>query len=435
MQAACKKVLFLFERAQKEVARYPLISSSLGFAFGLLVGSLRGADWRIVLCIIAAVLIFASLAYLIVRPGRILPDDAARRRDVLFDPDPYAQARMKQANFNGIVIDRYIELTPHPSLHAGGNSFLLPGWAPSEIRVIIDDTVPFAKDIFAEQGIELKAVEGNYTKFHLLRKPFTGIDVPDLRIEVKRIAHQARFLAREFIRERDDVAAKIIFDTYGHVLPEENMIPGSLCLHFTVRTKDGYILVLKNAEKENHSRLYSITVEEQLDCKDFPYGGEHAGRYEVGREVNPIERLFYRAMGEEIFYCTSTDHIERKKELEANIDAFTIISLGIEMPGHEASFVGIVQLSLSLEQLRQSLLEGAKKQTGTVHDDEGELYALNEAEGFSLLKDKKAKIHALFTEKIEEITKKDLHPSSMYRLYYALSLFGSKKIYAYIHNN
>jgi len=166
------------------------------------------------------------------------------------------------------------------------------GWRPADVTVALDPTsfrfrTPAEQNAFAEWAArtpEPLTQRGN--KFRLMENPTSFTDEPSLTLRVQEETYaQSLFLNRITARDpgerlrltREALDGRIDF-------------PNLLCLHATVATRDGWVLLTHRSHKVAYDpATWSCSLEEQLSEDDF--GG-------TGADV--AERWVRRALREEL---------------------------------------------------------------------------------------------------------------------------------------
>lgn len=327
-------------------------------------------------------------------------------------PDIGAQVAKDRLNQNLLVSDKAIEIVFHPNL----NSAVSPekvGWEPREIEVEHTDLEFDSSAIIERAGGVINAEPPNNKKYCLVNTPFVTAESPHLKLELKETDYFTIETAKKWLQDNQQYIDKL-----GHVAPEKNKIPSSLCLHFTVRLQDGEILLMKRSVGMSyHENKWSITGEEQLSENDL-------------QAEYPIEYLFKRALGEEVLHLGNIENFpENAVAVKNHIKYMRVYSIGTEWPIYNPALFSFVQLNDDRASLKQTLV--ARKfgsEYSGQEDREGCFYTISNEQAFELLSKGTAIVKGLFNESEDVVEAKTLHPTSRYRLFRLLRILKRNKL-------
>jgi len=322
----------------------------------------------------------------------------------LLKPSPEALIAIHKSNKNYLVAGDFVETIPHPNLNTATRA-ADAGWSPAEIIVELDDREFDANELLELSGGQKEFDPPNGTKYALVSAPFVTEESPRLELTLNETNYFTVQTAKEFLRAQPQLQS-----IYGSVVLEDNRIPSSLCLHYVIRTADDSILCMKRSgDMAYHSGLWSITGEEQISD------------HEIGKKA-PIEKLFKRALCEELFQLRNSSALQDVMPLlEKDLKFLRILSVGIELPLYNPTIIGLAQLSIDVSELRQKLIERKRNVAlNAGHDDEGDFFVLSKNDASKLLRDGTASVTGLFSQRAENLTANLLHPTSRYRLFRVL---------------
>lgn len=322
----------------------------------------------------------------------------------LLNPSLEALTAIHKSNKNHLVVGDFVEIVPHPNLNTATRA-VDAGWNPEEIIVELDDRDFDAKELLKLAGGQKEFDPPNGTKYALVSAPFVTEESPQLELILNETNYFTVQTVKAFLLAQPQLQSE-----YGSVVLEDNRIPSSLCLHYVIRTADESILCMKRSGgMAYHSGLWSITGEEQISD------------HEIGNK-SPIEKLFKRALCEEIFQLRNSKKTQDVMPLlEEDLRFLRILSVGIELPLYNPTIIGLAQLSIDVVELRKRLIE-RKRNVGlnVGHDEEGDFFVLSKNDASKLLSDGMAPVTGLFSERVENLTANLLHPTSRYRLFRVL---------------
>jgi hypothetical protein len=322
----------------------------------------------------------------------------------LLKPSPEALAAIHKSNKNHLVVGDFVEIVPHPNLNTATRA-ADAGWSPAEIIVESNDRKFDATELLELSGGQKEFDPPNGIKYALASVPFVTEESPQLELILNETNYFTIQTAKEFLQAQPQLQSK-----FGSVVLEDNRIPSSLCLHYVIRTADDSILCMKRSGgMAYHSGLWSITGEEQISD------------HEIGKQA-PIEKLFKRALCEEIFQLRNDSALQDVMPLlEDDLRFLRILSIGIELPLYNPTIIGLAQLSIDVSELRKKLIKRKRNVTLNVgHDDEGDFFVLSKNDAAKLLRDGTASVTGLFSQQVENLTADLLHPTSRYRLFRVL---------------
>lgn len=319
----------------------------------------------------------------------------------LLKPSRDALTAIHESNKNCLVVGDFVEIVPHPNLNTATRA-AEAGWSPEEIIVETQDREFDATKLLELSGGQKDFDPPNSIKYALVSAPFITEESPQLELILNETNYFTVQTINGFLRSNPKYQSE-----FGSVVLEKNRIPSSLCLHYAIRTADDSILCMKRAGgMAYHSGLWSITGEEQISD------------HEIGKK-GPIEKLFKRALCEEIFQLRNNSALQDVIPLlEDSLKFLRILSVGIELPLYNPTIVGLAQLSIDASELRQILIERKRNVTLNVgNDDEGDFFILSKNDASKLLREGTASVTGLFSQQVENITENLLHPTSRYRLF------------------
>ncbi|MCF4008160.1 hypothetical protein [Rheinheimera sp. UJ63] len=322
----------------------------------------------------------------------------------LLKPSQEALTAIQKSNKNHLVVGDFVEIIPHPNLNTATRA-ADAGWSPAEIIVELDDREFDAKELLELSGGKNEFDPPNGTKYALVSAPFVTEESPQLELVLNETNYFTVQTAKKLLREQPQLQSK-----FGSVVLEDNRIPSSLCLHYVIRTADDSILCMKRSGgMAYHSGLWSITGEEQVSD------------HEIGKQA-PIEKLFKRALCEEIFQLRNSSALQDVMPfLEDDLRFIRILSIGIELPLYNPTIIGLAQLSIDVSELRKRLIERKRNLAlNAGHDDEGDFFILSKYDAYKLLREGTATVTGLFSQRAEILTENLLHPTSRYRLFRVL---------------
>jgi hypothetical protein len=324
-----------------------------------------------------------------------------QERIALLSPSHGASNAATKTGLNLLTVGNVIELQVHPNVNSSVRADGV-GWPPEDIRVDADEVDFDASELLS--GIsQLSAIDPpNNIKYSLVNTPFVTEESSELQLELKETNYQIIETAKAVFKED-----KTKYEKLGSVIPSDNRIPNSLCLHYTVRFSNGDILCMKRAaELGYHKNAWSISGEEQISERDV-----HAD--------NPIKSLFVRALCEELLHLGGESHSkDLASEAMSNIKYMRVYSIVVEWPLYNPAICGFVQLNLDPDEFRSIL---SARKIGLVRygqeDREGAFFVLNSNDALPLLEQGQAMVSGLFNGNPILLTSSELHPSSRYRLF------------------
>lgn len=319
----------------------------------------------------------------------------------LLRPSPGALTAVRHSNKNHLVVGEFVEIVAHPNLNTAVRS-ADAGWMPAEIVVELADKVFDVEGLLNLSGGLREFDPPNGIKYSLVSVPFVTEESPRLELVLEETDYFTVNSVKDFLLLHPELQPR-----FGSVVLEENRIPSSLCLHYVVRTSDGSILCMRRSRgMAYHGGLWSITGEEQISDQDL--GMKH-----------PVEKLFVRALCEEVFRLRNTAAPQDVRPiLDESLSYLRILSVGIELPLYNPAIVGLAQLSIDVSELRDKLLKANHVHSiNAGYDDEGDLFVLSKQEASSLLRDGVATVTGLFSGRVEGLSVDALHPTSRYRLF------------------
>lgn len=329
------------------------------------------------------------------------------KNDAILRPNTEARIAQNKSNKNYLIAGDFIETTPHPNLDTAIR-LVDAGWHPSDIKVYLEDNKFDAEEILRLSGGIKEFDPPNGTKYALVSDPFVTEESPQLELFLRETDYFTIRTVKEFFGKKPELKSK-----YGSVVLRENRIPSSLCLHYIIRTSNGDFLCMRRAiGMAWHNGMWSFTGEEQISEHDIA-------------QQRPIEKLFKRALCEEIFQLRNSKAPQEVISLlEEDLQFIRILSVGIEFPLYNPAIIGLTQLSINTVELRRKLVERKKDiSVGAGSDNEGDFFIMSKIEALNLLLHGRASVVGLFNqEKVENITPELLHPTSRYRLYRTLKI-------------
>lgn len=317
-----------------------------------------------------------------------------------------------KTNSNLLVSDKAIEIVCHPNLNAAVSPDKV-GWDPKDIEIDQTDLEFDAEELINLAGGLIDAEPPNGRKFCLVNTPFITSESSHLKLTLK----ETDFFTIETVKswlERNKNHA----DRYGHVSPEESLIPSSLCLHFTIRLSDGEILLMKRTKGMSYyENKWSASGEEQISESDL-------------MTEYPINTLFKRAIGEEILHLGDIENFpEHVQYIDNHIKHMRLYSIGTEWPLYNPALFGVIQLKNNRKSLRESLI--ARKfgsEYSGQEDKEGIFYTINNDQAYELLSTGRTIAKALFNNTEEVVESSSLHPTTRYRLFRLLRTHKRNKL-------
>lgn len=217
-------------------------------------------------------------------------------------------------------------------------------------------------------------------KFMLKSNPISFTDSPTLNMEVVESKYSKNQFYKECIKsECRDSDLKQFFEN------ERIDFPHSLCLHLIIILNDKNILITKRRNKAGYyPSKWSVSIEEQLDEKDFQDG-----------DANVITRLVNRTMKEEL----GIENDEYKTYY--SLENFRLLSIFLESDIMNISLCGLLKLDLNKTDLNNELEKSPREDI-----------EFNFWDYLSL--------EQLKTEFVNPSKKEDYHPTSRYRMLMAL---------------
>lgn len=220
---------------------------------------------------------------------------------------------------------------------------LIEGWKVNEIDISFDSKrfeIPKMKLEnylhYYKANYKLKGFENDGTKFMTINNPKSFTDSPNLRIELQECTFsQVQFYKDELVPKEKENLIKKLFEDLSFAFPH------SISLHLIIITRDRQILTtLRSGKVEYFPKTWSVSVEEQLDKKDFVDGSD-----------NVLKRWLKRLLEEEIGI----------DESDYSTTNFRLLSLFLESKIMNVSFCGLIKLELSSEELQKILQVKPKK--------------------------------------------------------------------------
>jgi len=375
-------------------SRFTLVT---GWALGALINVFH---WYATVTFLALAIGVFLFIYMDNRKELKRKDVTQKEIESLAAPIPGAEEAARRTNHNLLVSGNAIEIVTHPNLNSAVNPRDV-GWDPKEIE-IIQDLEFDASEILSQAGGLREFEPPNHKKYCLVNLSFVTSESDHLSLILKETDFFTIETAKRLLQDHPGVAEK-----YGHVSPAKNRIPSSLCLHFTVRLMSGEILLMKRVSGMSyHENMWSATGEEQLSEGDL--SAEH-----------PLERLFKRALGEEILHLGGVErHPEFMKRIDEHIEYMRIYSIGVEWPIYNPAVFGAVQLVDDADALRETL-KGRKRGSESYGQDdrEGLFYTINKKEIENLLSSGRGTAKGVFNDLETTIEASALHPTTRYRLF------------------
>lgn len=327
-------------------------------------------------------------------------------------PERGAMNAASKTNMNLLVSGNTIEIVCHPNVNAAVRPDNI-GWDPKDIEIEQTDLDFNAEDLINRAGGLIDAEPPNGRKFCLVNTPFITSESSHLKLSLK----ETDFFTIETVKSLLD-KNHTLGDIYGHVSPEKNRIPSSLCLHFTIRLSDGEILLMRRTKGVSYyENKWSASGEEQISESDL--NTEH-----------PIDTLFKRALGEEILHLGDIENFPSHiQSIEGHIKYMRLYSIGTEWPLYNPALFGIIQLKDDKNSLRETLI--ARKfgsEYSGQEDREGAFYTINNDQAFELLSTGRTIAKSLFNDTEEVIASDSLHPTARYRLFRLLRMLKRNKL-------
>lgn len=254
---------------------------------------------------------------------------------------------------------------------------LIEGWKVNEIDICFDSKkfeIPKEKVKSYCEYLKLKDFKNDGTKFMIINNPKSFTDSPNLKIELQECSYSQIQFYKDNVVPLDKVnLIKTVFDDLSIKFPH------SICLHLIIVTLDRQVLTTLRSGKVDYSpKTWSVSVEEQLDKKDFVDGSN-----------NVLNRWLIRLLEEEIGI----------DESDYSTSNFRLLSLFLESEIMNCSLCGLIKLEISSEELQKILQVKPKK------DQEFTEWCF-----LSYNQLKKEFLHP----------SKEYHPSSKYRIFLAL---------------
>lgn len=317
-----------------------------------------------------------------------------------------------KTNMNLLVSGKTIEIACHPNVNAAVRPDNV-GWDPKDIEIEHTDLEFEAEELINRAGGLIDAEPPNGRKFCLISTPFITAESSHLKLTLKETDFFTIETIKSWLENNQDLA-----DAYGHVSPEKNRIPSSLCLHFIIRLSDGEILLMKRAKGMSYyENKWSASGEEQISESDL-------------KTEHPIDTLFKRAIGEEMLHLGDIENFpEHIQSIEKHIKYMRLYSVGTEWPLYNPALFGIIQLKDDRNSLCESLI--ARKfgsEYSGQEDREGVFYTINNDQAYELLSSEKTIAKALFNDTEEVIESDSLHPTARYRIFRLLRTLRRNKL-------
>lgn len=321
--------------------------------------------------------------------------------------DPLEKTERIVLDFNqlNLVVGECIEIAVHPNLR-------LPlrieeyGWNPldeKEISLRYKDASFSIGQLKSEFKIDPELALPNGRKYSLSNLSGALIDEPPLSLEVK---HSDFFTIKSLLNQYNSNLPEELISEYASLNPGDSKIPHSLCMHNFIFLDDGNILCqLRSKNLSYHKGKFSFSQEEQLSDKDFQ------------SDSSPVAHLMMRGLCEEIFPLSGNNqkvYKNFKTYLEPILDTMKVWSIFVESNIFNYSFLGFTKLNISIDEYKQMYKNFLT--TGIV-DNEGTMYYTQIDSIENLLKIDSCEIIGVFNNKTISITKDNLHPTSLYRIY------------------
>lgn len=318
---------------------------------------------------------------------------------------PRTEAIVSNFNALNLIVGECIELVSHPNLQTGKQLEDF-GWNPlneEEISIKYENSrFPIGElDNIIAPDERLKPPNGR--KFCLSSIEGGLIDEPNLLLKTR---HSDYFTVKSLVNQFGSSLPEEIIYQYGHIEPEKNKIPHSLCLHQIVLLDDGHILCqLRGSNVAYYPNCYSFSQEEQLAVDDF-----HS-------KSPTLSHLVIRAICEEFFPLSGSESaifINYQKYLAPIIDTMKIWSVFIESSIFNFSMLSFVKFNITIDEyvnLYKNLLNKG------VVDKEGTVYYTSIEEARALLVNGQCNMSGAFSKKRHMISLDDLHPTSLYRIF------------------
>ncbi|MGQ4498968.1 hypothetical protein ACUIA4_10360 [Vibrio parahaemolyticus] len=327
-------------------------------------------------------------------------------------PDSDTQRAASKTALNLLVSDKVAEIVWHPNLNAAVSPENV-GWDPSDIEVEPVD-LEFDCSILVQAAGGLVEVEPpNNKKYSLVNMPFVSAESEHIKLTLRNTDYQTVETIKRWAELKPTVLEQL-----GHINPQLNRLPSSLCLHYTVRLGDGRILLMKRVDGVGyHPSKWSATGEEQLSESDL-------------NNAEPIKNLFLRALGEEVLHLGNIDEFrENITCIEKHIQYMRVYSIGVEYPLYNPALFGFAQLRDTTEELRQRLIQRKYGITSLGHEDpEGTFYTVSLEEAYTLLSQGSVDAISLFGSKKQRVYSEKLHPSTRYRLFRLIRTHKRQKL-------
>ncbi len=268
---------------------------------------------------------------------------------------------------------------------------LSEGWNTKQIKIFknssffeLPDKYKNAYKAYFKANKATKRFFDDGTKFMLSKNPISSTDSPTLILEFDKCLYsEIQFFKDEVLlssTEKNRLLKSIEED------PLTIKFPHSMCLHLTIITKDNKILLTKRSNKvAYYPNTWSVSIEEQLAKDDFKNENDKV-----------LDNLLDRSLKEELGF--STDFYDIKN--------FRILSVFLESDILNCSLCGVLNINISAEEVNQILSVKPR--------NDHEFTKWNFINWDNLKQELK-------------LTKRNLHPSSSYRMLLCLiNKFGTE---------
>lgn len=241
-----------------------------------------------------------------------------------------------------------------------------------------------------------------------------GIDNFRLELQLSDFYTVSSFLST--IAENEDLRHSLM-----SIYPDGNRIPNSLCLHYVLRTSDGYYLLIeRNSSVSYEKERVSFSGEEQFKPEDLATDG-----------YNPFDACALRALMEEVYPRLGFGvNSAEGRDLWQRVQFVRCLSFFLEEKFGNYALLCFIQLKDDSDSLRRAFKEGMARTDKKYRvDREGTRFLASEDEIQSFLQEGKMTVSGLNDEgrKLLVVTPgmeeqaapgaKALHASSGIRLY------------------
>ena len=388
------------KRTLKRVMTDPLLLACLGLAVGACANLSPGYVLLIVgLVSVARVVVIASSDHRRTRARRA----RSQRMVALRNPDKDAVLLAKKHGHNEPIVGKVVEIWAHRSLES-----MLPLWdlGIEPRQLIISPPVPKNFDHAVERCGGLKTYPPpNDRKYGIDKLPLGVSDNEDFRLSIYEKDWNTYRTVRDAIEANPDLRREL-----SHVVPEQNLVPQSMSLHFIVRFRNGEVLALRRKEDIAYEEgKWSLSAEEQF-CKS-----------DLTSEVGIAEYWFRRAFVEEVFGHRSRDpnFVNRiwVEDCSPKIRSYRLWSFFLEENCAIFQPCGIFQLSIDPHELKALHETEVSAGWGTT-DPEGEWYYIQESGVAELLWTGQCEARRLHGDPDRRVIHSEqLHTTSRYRLW------------------